>query len=103
MAEWRRVQVELAKSRTEVSMEETKANAQFKSIPLKSLEKTMTLKATSHTQVVTKIEQPPHLKDMSIEELVAQYMNEEQQRSLPNILKVKPEKEDVDNNEWWRT
>ena len=59
---------------------------------LKSLEETLTLKATSHTQAVTKIEQPPHMKDMSIEELMTQHMNEEQQRSLPNILEVKPGK-----------
>ena len=30
---------------------------------------------------------------------MAQHMNEEQQRSLPNILEVKPGKEDVDNKE----
>ena len=71
MVEWKRVQAELAKSRTELFMEETKANVQFQSIPLKSLEETMTPKATSHTQVVTEIEQPPHMKDMSIEELMA--------------------------------
>ena len=58
----------------------------------------MTPKATSHTQVVTEIEKLPHMKDMSIEELMAQHMNEEQQRSLPNILEVKPKK-DVDNKE----
>ena len=59
----------------------------------------MTPKATSHTQAMTKIEQPPHMKDISIEELMAQHMNDEQQRSLPNILEVKPEKEDMDNKE----
>ena len=56
MAEWRRVQAELAKSRTELFMEETKANVQFQSIPLKGLEKTMTLKATFHTQAMTDME-----------------------------------------------
>ena len=34
-----------------------------------------------------------------IKELMAQHMNEEQQRSLPNILGVNPGKEDVDNKE----
>ena len=80
-------------------MEETKENIQFQFIPLKSLEETMTPKATSHTQAMTKIEQPPHMKDMNIEELMAQHMNKEQKRSLSNILEVKPEKEKVDNKE----
>ena len=76
MAKWRRVQGKFAKSRIELFMEETKANVQFQSIPLKSLEETMTPQATSHTQPVIKIEQPPHMKDMSIEELMAQHINE---------------------------
>ena len=54
--EWRRVQAELAKSRTELFMEETKANVQFQSIPLKSLEKTMNPKATFNTQAMTELE-----------------------------------------------
>ena len=77
MVEWRRIQAELAKSRTEVFMEETNANVQFQSIPLKSLEETMTPKAASHTQAVIEIEQPTRMKDMSIEEIMAQHMNEE--------------------------
>ena len=40
----------LAKTRVELCMEETKANVQFQSIPLKRLEETITPKATSHTQ-----------------------------------------------------
>ena len=72
MAKWRRVQAKLAKSRNELFMEETKANVQFQSLPLKSLEETMTPQATSHTQAVIEIEQPPDMKDMSIEELMAQ-------------------------------
>ena len=93
--------VELAKSRTELFMKETKANVQFQSIPLKSLEETMTPKAISHTQSNIKIEQHPHMKEMSIGELVAQHINEEkkmakmpskgQQRSFPTILEVSPE------------
>ena len=47
--------VELAKTRVELCMEETKANVQFQSIQLKSLEETRTLKATSHTQSEIKI------------------------------------------------
>ena len=41
MAKWRRVRVKLAKSRNELFMEETKANVQFQSLPLKSLEETI--------------------------------------------------------------
>ena len=99
MVEWGRVQAKLAKSITEVFMEETKANVQFQSIPFKRLEETMTPKATSHTRALTGIDQPLHMNDMSIEELMAQHMNKEQQRSLPNILEVKSDKEDVDNKE----
>ena len=40
---------ELAKTRAELCMDETKANVQCQSIPLKSLEETITPKATSHT------------------------------------------------------
>ena len=93
--------VELAKSRTKLFMKEKKANVQVQSIPLKSLEETMTPKAISHTQSNIKIEQHPHRKEMSIGELVAQHINEEkkmakmlskgQQRSLPTILEVSPE------------
>ena len=37
----------------------------------------MTPKSISHTQSGVKIEQHPHMREMSIEELVAQHMNEE--------------------------
>ena len=37
----------------------------------------MTLKAISYTQYDVKIEQHPHIREMSIGELVAQHMNEE--------------------------
>ena len=39
------------------------------------------------------------MMDMSIEELMGRHMNEEQQRSLPKILKVKTENEDVNNKD----
>ena len=87
--------VELAKNRAELCMEEIKASVQFQSIPLKSLEETITPKATSHTQSEIKIEQHPQRKELSIEELMAQYMKKEQQRSFPTNLDEKPEKEDV--------
>ena len=91
--------VELAKSRTELFMEETRANIQFQSIPLKSLEETITPKAISYAQSELEIEQYPNVKEMSIEELMAQDKKEEQQRSFPSILEVKSEKQDVDNKE----
>ena len=63
----------------------------------------MTLKAISQTLSDIEIKQHPHMKEMSIGELVAQHMNDEkkmakmfskgQQRSLPTIIKVSPEKE----------
>ena len=69
-----------------------KANVQFQSIPLKSLEEIMTPKAISHTQSNVKIKQHPNMKEMSKEELMAQHMKEKQQRSFPSILEVKPKK-----------
>ena len=57
--------VELAKARVELCMEETKANVQFQSIPLMSLEKRITPKATSHTQSEIKIEQHHQRKVMN--------------------------------------
>ena len=54
---------ELTKTRAELCMEETKANVQFQSIPLKSLEETITPKATSHTQSEIKIEQHSQRKE----------------------------------------
>ena len=91
------------KSRTELYMEETKANVQFQSIPLRSLEETMTPKAISNTKYDIKIEQHPHWKEMSIRELMVHQMNEEkkmaemsfekEQRRLPTILEVNLEEE----------
>ena len=81
---------ELVKTRAELCMEETKANVQCQSIPLKRLEETITPKATSHPLSKIKIEQ--QRKELSIEEL---YMKKEQQRSFPTNLDEKLEKEDV--------
>ena len=89
----------LAKARAELCMEETKAIVQFQSMPLKNVEETITPKATSHIQSKIKIEQHPQRKELSIEELMAQYMKKEQQRSFPTNLDEKPEKEDVEHKE----
>ena len=68
--------VELAKSRTELFMQETKADVQFQCIPLNSLEETMIPKAISYSQSTIKKEQPLKEKGISVQELVAKYMNE---------------------------
>ena len=51
MVEWRKVKAELAKSRVELFMEETKANVQIQPILFKRLKEEMTPKATSYTQL----------------------------------------------------
>ena len=89
----------LAKTRAELCMEKTKANVQFQSIPLKSLEETITPKATSHTQFEIMIEQHPQRKELNIEELMVQYMKKEQERSFLTNLDEKPKKEDVEHKE----
>ena len=61
---------ELVKSKAEI-MEETRANVQFQSMPLESLEETMLLKATSHIQSKNEIEQHPRMKELSVGELMA--------------------------------
>ena len=58
MVEWRKVKAELAKSRIELFMEETKANVQIQPILLKRLKEEMTPKATSYTQLRLEKEQP---------------------------------------------
>ena len=90
---------ELAKTKAELCMEETKANVQFQSIPLKNLEETITPKATSHTQSEIMIEQHPQRKELSIKELMVQYMKKEQERSFLANLDEKLEKEDVEHKE----
>ena len=51
------VMTKWAKSRAKF-MENTRANLQFQPTPLKNWEEATTPKATSHTQLVTEIEQP---------------------------------------------
>ena len=57
-------------------MEETRANHQFQATPLKILEQTMTPRATSYTQPVIEIEQPPQMKALSMEKLMAYQISE---------------------------
>ena len=100
---------ELAKSMIELPMKEARVNVQIQPIPLKSLEKEITPRATSHTQLEIKIKQPPLDKGMSIKELVSKHMNEVknmvemssegQHESLPNILEVNIKEENLNYNE----
>ena len=90
---------ELAKTIAEICMEKRKAIVKFQTIPPKSLEETIIPKATSHTQSEIKIEQHQQMKELSIEELMSQYMKKEQQRSFPTNLDEKPKKEYVEHKE----
>ena len=58
--------VKLAKSRVELIMEKTRINVQIQPVPLKRLDKEMTLRATSCTQLGIELEQPPQEKGMII-------------------------------------
>ena len=55
----------LAKSRAELIMEKTRINVQIQPVPLKRLDKEMTPRATSCTQLGIELEQPPQEKGMS--------------------------------------
>ena len=48
----------------------------------------MTPKAISHIQSELKIGQHPNMKEISIEELMAQHMKDEQHRSFPSIISL---------------
>ena len=90
-------------------MEVTRANAQIQPIPLKSLDEKMTPMVTSCTQSTIEREQPLQEKGMRIQELVAKYMNENenmaemsfqrQQESLLSTLEVNKEEENLNYNE----
>ena len=90
-------------------MEVTRANAQIQPIPLKSLDEKMTPMVTSCTQSTIEREQPLQEKGMSIQELVAKYMNENenmaemsfqrQQESLLSTLEMNKEEENLNYNE----
>ena len=59
-------------------MELTKANVQIQPTPFQSLKEEMASKATSYTQLGFEKEQPKEEESMSIEELVAKYMKEQE-------------------------
>ena len=108
MAKLKRVHVECATSQVQF-MELTRANVQIQPAPFQSLKKEMTLKATSYTQLGFEKEQPKEEESMSIEELVAKYMKEQenmatmsfegQHESSPSTLGVNIEEETLRHNE----
>ena len=86
-------------------MELTKANVQIQHAPFQSLKEEMAQKATSYTQLGFEKEQPKEEESMSIEELVAKYMKEQenmatmsfkqQHESSPSTLGVNIEEENL--------
>ena len=100
MAKLKRVHAECATSR---------ANVQIQPTPFKSLKEEMAPKATSYTQLGFEKEQLKEEESMSIEELVAKYMKEQenmatmsfegQHESSPSTLGVNIEEENLRYNE----
>ena len=108
MTELKRVHAECAATQVQF-MELTRANVQIQIAPFQSLKEDMAPKATSYTQPGFEKEQPKEEDSMSIEELVAKYMKEQenmatisfegQHESLPSTLGVNIEKENLSYNE----
>ena len=108
MAELKRAHAESPPSQVQ-SMELTRANVQIQPTPFKSLKEEMTPMATSSTQLTFEKEQPKEDASMSIEELVAKYMKEQDNRvamsfegqheSLSSTLGVNLEEENLSYNE----
>ena len=108
MAELKRVHAECATSQVQF-MELTRANVQIQHTPFDSLKEEMAPKATSYTQLGFEKEQPKEEESMSIEELVAKYMKEQeymatmsfegQHESSPSTLVVNIEEENFRYNE----
>ena len=108
MAELERVRTECATSQVQF-MELTKANVQIKPTPFKSVKEEMDPMVTSYTQLTFEKEQPKQEESMSIQELVAKYMKEQdnmttiffegQHESLPCTLGVNTKEENLSYNE----
>ena len=108
MAELKRVHAECATSQVQF-MESIRANVQIQPAPFQSLKKETTQKATSYTQLGFEKEQPKEEESMSIEELVAKYLKEQenmaimsfegQHKSSPSTLGVNIEEETLRHNE----
>ena len=108
MAELKRVHAECTTSQVQF-MELTRANVQIQLTPFQSLKEEMAPKATSYTQLGFEKEQTKEEESMSIEELVAKYMKEQenmatmsfegQHESSPSTLGVNIEEENLRYNE----
>ena len=108
MAELKRVHAECATSQVQF-MELRRANFQIQPAPFQSLKEEMAPKSTSYTQLGFEKEQTKEEESMSIEELVAKYMNEQenmatmsfegQHESSPSTLGVNTEEENWSYNE----
>ena len=102
LIEMKRVHVECVTSQVQF-MELTRANVQIQHTPFDSLKEEMAPIATSGTQLTFEKEQPKEEESMSIEELVAKYMNEQenmatmsfegQHENSPSTLGVNTEEE----------
>ena len=77
LIEMKRIHVECVTSQVQF-MELTRANVQIQHTPFDSLKEEMAPMATSGTQLTFEKEQPKEEESMSIEELVAKYMNEQE-------------------------
>ena len=77
LVEMKRVHAECATSQVQF-MELTRANVQIQRTPFDGLKEKMAPMATSGTQLTFEKEQPKEEESMSIEELMAKYMNEQE-------------------------
>ena len=108
LVEMKRVHAECVTSPVQF-MELTRANVQIQHAPFQSLKEKMAPKATSYTQLGFEKEQTKEEESMSIEELVAKYMKEQenmatmsfegQHESSPSTLGVNIEVENLRYNE----
>ena len=108
LVEMKRVHAECVTSPVQF-MELTRANVKIRHTPFHSLKEEMAPMATSGTQLTFEKEQPKEEDSMSIEELVAKYMNEQenmatmsfegQHESSPSTLGVSTEEETWNYNE----
>ena len=108
LVEMKRVHAECVTSPVQF-MELTRANVQIQHAPFPSLKEEMAPKATSYTQLGFEKEQTKEEESMSIEELVAKYMKEQenmdtmsfegQHESSPSTLGVNIEEENLRYNE----
>ena len=108
LVEMKRVHAKCATSQVQF-MELTRANVQIQHTPFDSLKEEMASMATSGTQLTFEKEQPKEEESMSIEELVAKYMNEQenmatmsfegQHESSPSTFGVNTKEETWNYNE----